>query len=617
MSILFCKSLEIEVAGSKLLENITFRLEPGEKVGLVGANGAGKTTLLRAVMGEIPYENGTIDRPLTVGYLPQTLTNTNDQGTVFDSMLTERKDILEMRSKLRFLEIRMSQVADEKTLDQYSSLTERYERSGGYALEAQVRRILFGLGLEQEQTKDIALLSGGQKTRLALGKLLLREPELLILDEPTNHLDIQALEWLENYLEDYSGAVLVVAHDRYFLDRVVSQIFFLENGYLKQYPGNFSEYELQKAVEEKSLAREAERINKKISALEEYIRRHGAGIKAKQARGREIQLKKITPITMPKVNRALNLGFGAVDRTGNMVLDISDLTIEYGPRTIFRNVNLELHRGDRIALLGRNGVGKTSLLRAVIGTVPYRGDIRIGANVSIGYYSQEHENIGVRENVIDEVRYSSNIDDLPIRSLLARFGFRGEEVFKPLNILSGGEKSRLALCKLFLAQGNLLLLDEPTNHLDMDTRELLEDALQDYDGTILTVSHDRYFLNRTVNKIALLTAQGLQIIEGDYTAYREFMEKENFKEAEDKKLNGSEKISKNYQEESRNKRRREKKTQQLEEEIEKTEVRIKEIEILLESAADDYELVLTLHEEYENTKVRLDDLMQEWMVSND
>lgn len=619
MSILFCRNLDIEVAGSKLLENVTFRLEQGEKVGLIGANGAGKTTLLRVIMGDHPYENGMIDRPETIGYLSQTPMNFQTQGNVFDSMLFERTDILEMRSNLRFLEIKMSQDAEEKTLEQYSNLTEKYERSGGYALEAQVRKILSGLGLESEQSKDISLLSGGQKTRLALGKLLLREPELLILDEPTNHLDIEALEWLENYLGEYAGSVLVVSHDRYFLDRVVSQILFIQSGNLKQYPGNFSEFELQRTVEEKTLARESDRVNKKIASLEEYIRRHGAGIKAKQARGRETQLKKITPVIAPQTTKSLKLNFGSVKRAGNMVMDISDLSIEYGLKPIFENVSMELCRGDRMALLGRNGVGKTSLLRAIIGKVSYKGNIRMGANVSIGYYSQEHENIGFRDNIIDEIRYASNFDDLQIRNLLARFGFYGDEVFKQLDVLSGGEKSRLALCKLFLSQGNLLLLDEPTNHLDMETRELLEDSLEDYDGTILTVSHDRYFLNRIVNKIAILTPQGLQIIEGDYTTYRELMNNENSKIKSDKKLNMIENTAKNYHEESRNNRRKEKKAKQLEEEIVEIESMIKEVETKLESEenSSDYEQILSLHEEFERLKMKLDNLMEEWMAIND
>lgn len=618
MSILLCKNLEIEVAGSTLLQNISFRLEQGEKAGLVGANGAGKTTLLRVLLGEHPLENGEVFRPGTIGYLPQTAVLLEDTGTVFDAMLVERQDILNMRSNLRFLEIRMSQEADEKTLEQYSALMEKYEHAGGYALEAQVRKILSGLGLEDAQSKAAALLSGGQKTRLALGKLLLREPELLILDEPTNHLDIEALEWLENYLQEYAGAVLVVSHDRYFLDKVVERIFLIKDGTMSAYSGNYSEFELQRAIEEKTLTREAERVNKKIADLEEYIRRHGAGIKAKQARGRESQLKKITPITAPKTAKALHLHFAGTPRAGDRVLDIEDLSISYQQKVIFHNVNMELRRGDRIALLGKNGIGKTSLLKAITGRVPYQGTIRIGANVNIGYFSQEHEDIGVRDDVINEIRYSSSYDDPQIRNILAGFGFRGDDVFKPLSSLSGGEKSRLALCKLFLAQGNLLLLDEPTNHLDMDTREALEEALLEYDGTILTVSHDRYFLNRVINKIAILTSAGVRMIDGDYTTYRELMDIENTKREQNPADGIAEKpSSKSYQEESRNNKRREKKIRQLEEKIEDTELKLQELEQQLGQAVYDYEVTMALHNQYEKTKEELDQLMLEWLEFTD
>ncbi len=624
MSILYCNGLEIEVAGSTLLDHITLRLEKGQKAGLVGANGAGKTTLIRAVMGEIAHENGDINWQGTVGYLPQTTASTAEHGTVFEQMLAERQDILDLRDNLRSLENKMAEQADEKTLERYSLFTEQYERAGGYALEARIRKILTGLGMDRHQTTEANHLSGGQKTRLALGKLLLRDPDVLILDEPTNHLDIEALEWLENYLGDYAGAVLVVSHDRYFLDRVVDSTFLIEDGFLKAYNGNYSEFELQRNIERISLTREAERINKKIADLEEYIRRHGAGIKAKQARGRESMLKKITPVNAPKDSKKLSISLQAKTRSGDRVLEIDDLAVKYGQKTIFEHVGLELRRGDKIALLGRNGVGKTTLLRAVTGQIPYDGTIRTGANVSVSYYSQEHENIGLREIVMDEIRYSSTLDDPEIRNVLARFGFRGEDVFKPVAGLSGGEKSRLALCKLFLNQGNLLLLDEPTNHLDMETREVLEEVLQDYNGTILTVSHDRYFLNRIVNKIALLTVNGLKVFEGDYTAYREMSEKseneemESVQATEDQTCKNEEaQKARDYREESKNTKRIEKKIKQIEEKIADTELLLQEIEDKLDAAASDYELTLSLHQSYEKVQAELDYLMEEWLVYQD
>jgi len=366
------------------------------------------------------------------------------------------------------------------------------------------------------------------------------------------------------------------------------------------------------------MTREAGKMNEKILALEEYIRRHKAGIKAKQARGRETQLKKLTPIAAPQAGKSLNMSLQTSQRAGDRVLDITGLSVAYEKNTVFEDVSLELRRGHRIALLGRNGVGKTSLLKAITGEVPYQGDLRLGANVKIGYYSQEHEDIGLGNNVkdiMDELRYCSDLDDPQIRTVLARFGFRGDDVFKPIAVLSGGEKSRLALCKLFLVQGNLLLLDEPTNHLDMDTREVLEEALLNYNGTMITVSHDRYFINRMVNRIALLTPKGIRVIEGDYTAYRDTMEKE--KEESNLKPDEGDKIAKSYRLESKNNKRREKKVKQLEESIENTKMLLQELESKLESLTGDYELTLKLHNEYQMLQNEHDDLMQEWLAMND
>jgi ATP-binding cassette subfamily F protein 3 len=617
MSILLCKNLEVEVAGSTLLNDVNLRLEKGEKAGLIGPNGAGKTTLIKVITGELSPAGGFVACQAEIGYLPQTTQDYDHRGTVFECLLKERNDILEMRQRLRTLEQKMSQTADNKVLDQYGILTEQYENSGGYALEAKIRRILTGLGLAGEQEEEAGNLSGGQKTRLALGKLLLREPELLILDEPTNHLDLEALEWLENYLSAYPGAVMVVSHDRYFLDQVVRKIMLVENSTVKCYSGNYSEFELQRAIEEKTLAREAEKINKKISALEEYIRRYKAGIKARQARGRETQLKKLTPLAEPRTRKSLNMYSQAESRSGDRVLDIKELSVAYGEKKVLENISLELRRGDRIALLGKNGVGKTTLLKSIMGEVPSQGEIKIGAKVKIAYYSQEHEGLGDRndvQDIMDELRYSSNMDDAQIRNFLARFGFRGDDVFKPLQALSGGEKSRLALCKLFLARGNLLLLDEPTNHLDMETREVLEEALLNYDGTMVVVSHDRYFLNRIINKVAILTARGIRIMQGDYSTYRQIIEDEEVKNTA---RADEDKAAQKYQLESKQNRRKERKIKQLEARIEEKESELKELEIKLNSLAGDYELALQWHEDIEKKGNELNELMEEWLALSD
>lgn len=621
MSILYCRNCGVDISGEPLFRQVTFSVEPGEKVGLVGPNGAGKTTLLRACLGELRLESGQVQITGSYGYLPQN-PMLAETGTVWESMLEERSEIIQMREQMRTLEQRMAETPEDKVFEQYSLLTEAYERTGGYALEAQIRKILAGLGLENETKTNVSQLSGGQKTRLALSKLLLSAPELLVLDEPTNHLDMDALEWLENFLRGYAGAILVVSHDRYFLDRIAQKILHLENGTLKGYTGNYSEYELQRALEEKTLEREAEKLNKKISRLEEYIRRNKAGVNAKQARGRETQLNKLKPIQTSKSGREVHFDFQAGTRSGDKVLMLDDVGIRFGDRTLFTRVAMELRRGDRVALLGKNGIGKTSLLKAISEKIPFEGEIRLGAKVQIGYYSQEHEDLNLCGTIIDEIRNVSSLKDPEIRNLLARFGFIGEEVFKSVSILSGGEKSRLALAKLFLAQGNLLLLDEPTNHLDTQMRDVLEEALADFEGTLLVVSHDRYFLDRVVNKIARLKPSGLQLYEGDYSEYKAQVQDE---EAEDfaptssstfpspdtlssAPVSNQEKGLRDREAQKRNKR-----IQNLEKQIADLEEKLKEIEEALAQTSSNYEKAMELQQEYDRVKEQLDSIMMEWL----
>ncbi|WP_407308440.1 ABC-F family ATP-binding cassette domain-containing protein [Desulfosporosinus sp. SB140] len=613
MSVLFCRDCGVDISGDPLFRRVSFALENGEKAALVGPNGAGKTTLIRACLGDIRLESGEVQLLGSYGYLPQTPI-VEDEGTVFQCMLQERADLLEMQRQLRELEKKMALTSSDKVMEQYAALTEVFEGQGGYALEALVRRILAGLGLEAEINSLVTNLSGGQKTRLALCKLLLRSPELLILDEPTNHLDVSALEWLEGYLREYPGALLLVSHDRYFLDRTVSRVFCLENGSLKGYSGNYSEYELQRVLESKTISREAERLEKKIAKLEEYVRRNKAGVNSKQARGRESQLNKLKPIQVTKSDHKLSISLGHGGRSGDRVLLMEDLSITFGTRTLFQNVQLDLRRGDRVALLGKNGVGKTSILKGILHQVPYNGTIRLGANVKVAYYSQEHENLGNSGTVMDEIRDASNLKDPEIRNLLARYGFRKDDVFKLITVLSGGEKSRLALCKLFLEQGNLLLLDEPTNHLDTETRSMLEEALQEYEGSVLVVSHDRYFLDKVVHKIAELTIQGLTIFEGDYTSYRDLKQQE---ESSNAPLERSAKPSYQGQQETRNQAREKKRMKQLEQEIEDLEETLKGLDHELAAAGTNYELAMKLHEEYEAVKKHRDIVLEEWIAGND
>jgi len=613
MSVLFCRDCGVDISGEPLFRRVSFALEQGEKAALVGPNGAGKTTLIRACLGDVRLENGEVQILGSFGYLPQTPI-VEDEGNVFQCVLQERADLLQMQKQLRELEEKMALNPSEKVMEQYAALTESFESQGGYALEALVRRILAGLGLEAEMDSLVTTLSGGQKTRLALCKLLLRSPELLILDEPTNHLDIEALEWLEGYLRDYPGALLIVSHDRYFLDRTVSRVFCMENGGLKGYTGNYSEYELLKILENKTIGREAERLATKIAKLEEYVRRNKAGVNSKQARGRENQLNKLKPIQVTKVDHGLAVTFDSGARSGDRVLLVDDLSTSYGARTLFQKVNLDLRRGDRVALLGKNGVGKTSMLKAILQQAPHAGTIRLGAKVKIAYYSQEHENLGSSGTVMDEILGVSKLKDLDIRSLLARYGFRNEDVFKSVSVLSGGEKSRLALCKLFLERGNLLLLDEPTNHLDAETRGVLEEALLDYDGTVLVVSHDRYFLDKIVSKIAELTTEGLSVYEGDYTGFKEYKQQEDANLAP---LERNAKPSYQDQQETRNLAREKKRMKQLELDIEALELEINAVEADLALAGTNYELAMKLNEESQTLKKRRDKVLEQWIAGSE
>jgi ATP-binding cassette subfamily F protein 3 len=613
MSVLFCRDCGVDISGDPLFRRVSFALENGEKAALVGPNGAGKTTLIRACLGDFRLESGEVQILGSYGYLPQTPI-VEDEGNVFQCVLQERADLLQMQEQLRELEEKMALTHSEKVLEQYAALTELFERQGGYALEALVRRILAGLGLEAELNSLVPTLSGGQKTRLALCKLLLRSPELLILDEPTNHLDIAALEWLEGYLRDYPGALLIVSHDRYFLDRTVSKVFCLENGGLKGYNGNYSEYELQRVLENITISREAERLANRIAKLEEYVRRNKAGVNSKQARGRESQLQKLKPVQIAKADHGLAISLKSGGRSGDRVLLIEDLAITYGARKLFSNVKLDLRRGDKVALLGKNGIGKTSILKSILRQIPFAGTIRLGANVKVAYYSQEHEQLGNSGTVMDEIRACSRLKDPEIRSLLARYGFRKDDVFKLISVLSGGEKSRLALCKLFLEQGNLLLLDEPTNHLDAETRGVLEEALQEYDGTVLVVSHDRYFLDKVVSKIAELTSCGLLLYEGDYTGFKEYKQQEETVSAP---LERNTKPSYQEQQETRNEAREKKRMKQLETEIEELESELLTLEADLALASTNYELAMKLHDECEKIKKRRDCVLEEWIAGSD
>ncbi|MDR1321252.1 MAG: ATP-binding cassette domain-containing protein [Gracilibacteraceae bacterium] len=614
MSILAASGLDVDVAGGSLWRGVSFRVEAGEKVGLVGPNGAGKTTLLKVLLGEIRPERGEVFLAEKPGYLPQTAEAAAGLSTVWEDLLAERRDVIDLRTALRAAEEKMAAAGEDVSLlARYAALTQQYEALGGYALEADARRILAGLGLAAAQAEKSASLSGGQKTRLALARLLLAAPELLLLDEPTNHLDVEALEWLENFLTSYRGAVLVVSHDRYFLDRVARRILWLDRGALRVYGGNYSAAELQRSLELKTQAKNAEQTARKIAALEEYIRRYGAGIKARQARGREKQLARLTPVAAPEKEKALRLDLASGGRTGLAVLTVSDLTVAYGARVILRDISFTLRRGEKTALLGANGVGKTTLLRAVLGKIPSGGRVALGAGVRAAYYAQEYEDLGADGAVLDALRAVSRAEDGELRSRLARFGFRGPDVLKPVRGLSGGEKSRLALCRLFLAAGNLLLLDEPTNHIDAPTREALEEALIAYEGTALLVSHDRYFLDRVANRVALLTPESFRLWEGDYSAYRRLRQEETAAAAETPPPTAGREEWERQRLRRRRSVRDENRRAGLEREVAEREAALAAAEQAAADAGGDYEQAAAWHEKAEALRAEIDGLLTRWV----
>lgn len=632
-----------------VLSHISLQIEERERIGLVGVNGAGKSTLLQIISGEISYDSGEIfkAKETRIGYLRQH-TGLHTHHTIREEMLSVFDELIKAERELRELESLMSNqalLADAKkyetTLARYDTVSEWFRKHGGYEFEAKIRGVLHGMGFgETSPDTQIGTLSGGQKTRLALAKLLLEEPDLLILDEPTNHLDIPTLTWLENYLRSYPGAILVVSHDRYFLDALVTAIYEIERTKSKKYTGNYSKYVELKAADYENQLKQFEKQQDEIAKLEDFVQRNIARASTtKRAQSRRKTLERMDRIDKPlgDLKRA-SFRFEIEQATGREVLNVRSLDLSVGEgvlkRQLTTNVHFSLRRGDTAALLGPNGIGKTTLLRTLIHLLPSENStVEWGANVKIGYYDQEQTHLNPGNTVIDEVWNAfPQLEEVRIRTVLGNFLFTGEDVFKKISSLSGGEKARVSLAKLMLEKANVLILDEPTNHLDLYSKEVLEAALMDYEGTLLFISHDRYFLNKMAERILELSSEGITEYLGNYDDYlekkTELMEYEteqsslsakehsskqpeaNVGLSEEKRSNDFE-ASKQAKREERNRQRRIETLEALIHQLE-TELASLEAELADPENFHDYERIGTISASIDSKKSELDGYFEEW-----
>lgn len=530
--ILSCSNIDKTFVDNHVIKNASFHVEDYEKAAIVGINGAGKSTLLKIIVGELPADSGlvTLARDKSFGYLAQHQA-VDSENTIFDELLTVKREVLELEARIRQCELDMKEAdgeALELLLKKYTDMTHRFEAINGYAYKSEITGILKGLGFEEEDfEKKVATLSGGQKTRIALGKLLLQKPDLIMLDEPTNHLDLNSIAWLETYLLNYKGAVIIVSHDRYFLDKIATKIIELDNGVVSSFNGNYSDYAVQKEhlrTEQLNAYLNQQREIKHQEAVIDKLKQFNREKSIRRAESREKMLDKIERLEKPvTVNADMKLTLTPHKISGNDVIQIEGLSKGFDDSTLFENISFEIKRGEHVAIIGDNGTGKTTLLKIINELIPAdKGTIKLGANVEIGYYDQEHHVLHMDKTLFDEIS-----DDYPyltnteIRNTLAAFLFTGEDVFKKISALSGGERGRVSLAKLMLSEANFLILDEPTNHLDITSKEILETALNSYEGTVLYVSHDRYFINKTASRILELTHQEFINYIGNYDYYLE------------------------------------------------------------------------------------------------
>lgn len=636
MLVLSCSNLSKSYGIDPILEDISFNVEDGDKIGVVGLNGAGKTTLFNILAGKLSKDSGDIyiQKDIKIGYLKQN-TSIESDLTVFNETMTIFENLIEMEKDLRNLEENIAKEGEkghteklDQVMAQYSSLSEKFTELNGYGFKSEIRGVLKGLGFEDDELeKPVNVLSGGQKSRLLLAKLLLQKPDLLFLDEPTNHLDIASIDWLEKFLKEYKGATLIISHDRYFLDRVINRIFHMERLGLKAYNTNYTDFMARRKTDLELQERHFENQQKEVKRQKEIIAKFKAfggeryyGL----AKSREKMLAKMDLIGPPESDeKKARIKFQPKITSGRDVLNVTGLEKSFGDLKLLDDINFEIYKGDRVGLIGANGIGKTTLFKIILGDMEKdEGQINIGHNVVPGYFDQEMENLNLSKTIVDEIwDENPKFDHYTVRKVLSQFMFIGDDIFKEISDLSGGEKGRLSLLKLMLSKANFLLMDEPTNHLDIDSKEVLEDALLDYAGTVFVISHDRYFLNRVTDNIIELTEEGITKYLGNYDYY---LEKKNEllyqEEDEDTKTKTQIKLDKRKEKEIIvNERKKRKEIKDIEEDIKIEEAKIVSIDMELSdpNIYENHEKVLLLSEKREKSQNLLDNLYEEWISLTD